>query len=175
MRLSFKITDAMLERCRTDLHRPHEFAFERVAFLITKTAWSDSRVVVLAYDYVAIPDEQYVYDPSVGARISQESVRNALNHALLRKCGVFHVHSHHFGRMLWFSETDLVDQDQMIPDFFSVSPNQVHGSLLIGGSTLTGRPWLKRNTPAHFADLQVIGQRMRSIWPRSNGQTEFLL
>jgi len=38
----------------------------------------------------------------VGAMISQEAIRKALETALVRGAGVFHVHMHLFPQRLWF-------------------------------------------------------------------------
>jgi hypothetical protein len=174
MNILLRVSADQLKLCRENLARRHAYAYERVGFLITKTAWASAGPIVIPYDYVPVPDDQYVKDSSVGARISQEAVRNALNHALLRRAGVFHVHQHHFGPDLWFSKTDLDDQNRMIPDFFTVSKDQIHGSLVIGPNSVTGRPWADSCTPSVFTKISVIGSPICLSAPSSDGRVEFV-
>jgi hypothetical protein len=173
MRLQFKIRSDLLNAIQSDLDRPHPFAAERVGFVLTKTARGRSGTSVLATDYIDLPDKEYIPDNTVGARINQEAIRKALNAALIRRCGVFHIHKHHFGKFLWFSDVDLIDQNRSVPDFFTVRPDQFHGSIVLSQTSMTGLAWANREKSYPFTELCEVGQTAKVIRPRSDGVTEF--
>src|SRR5450759_2444986 len=107
MSVLFRSTEGFMARMRSDLMRPHPFAYERVGFITTRAARGLDHLVVLAEHYYPVADEDYLPDETVGAMMGPEALRKALELALLNPVGIFHVHMHLMGRRLWFSGIDL--------------------------------------------------------------------
>lgn len=157
MRVTFKITDQLLDSIRDDLKRPHRFAAERVGFISARSAMTKN-IIVVAEGYHPVADDDYVDDMSVGAMMGQEAIRKALNVALLKPVGMFHVHIHsHHGRP-GFSRTDLREQKKFVPDFFKVS-NLVHGAIVLSYDRQTGSLWLKPTKVVPINEFNVVGPR----------------
>ena len=127
MRAVLKAVDRLLDRVRVDLARPHEFAAERVGFLVCRPAsLMPEGVVILAHDYRPIEDADYIDDPTVGAMMGPAAIRKALEFALNNQVGIFHVHMHdHTGRPR-FSRTDASESAKFVPDFWNVRPEMPH-------------------------------------------------
>src|SRR5580704_15369869 len=88
-----RLTRGLYDLMQTDLRRPHRFAGERVGFAYGRLANARSDwPLILLTKYFALDDERYLRDPSVGARIDGEAIRTAMQRALTRDEGCFHVH-----------------------------------------------------------------------------------
>ena len=160
MKIIFRATRALVEAAHRDLARPHPFAAERVAFITVRAAMARRSLVVLAEAYHPVADEDYVNDPRVGAMMSQEAIRKALNLALLQEAGVVHVHEHaHHGRP-GFSRIDLSEQLRFMPDFFCVRPEMPHGALVLSHNRAAGRVWLSPDRIEPIAEFNVMGPRV---------------
>jgi hypothetical protein len=59
MKIIFKITRDMLEQIKTDLARPHPFAFERVGFIYVRRGTLAEGQLLLAASYHPVRDEHY--------------------------------------------------------------------------------------------------------------------
>lgn len=82
MKMIFRARSDLLSAVRGDLHRLHAFAAERVGWLVCRAGrLADGGLVILASGYDAVADEDYVNDPSVGARIGPAAIRKALQRA----------------------------------------------------------------------------------------------
>src|SRR5260370_25473204 len=92
MKTIFRTTDRFLADVRRDLARPHRFAAERVGFISIRAASTATSLVLLGESYHPVADDDYIDDTSVGAMMGQESIRKALNIALLQPVGMIHVH-----------------------------------------------------------------------------------
>ena len=64
-----------------------------VGFLYGQFAPSEQPLVVMTR-YVPVPDDQYVVDDTVGARINGDAIRAAMQGVLDTGDGVFHTHLH---------------------------------------------------------------------------------
>ena len=138
MSITFKIAHRLLDQVRADLTRRHSFAYERMGFISCCAIGSPSRLVVLADEYHCILDDHYVRDPKVGARMGSDAIRTALQVALDRRRGMFHIHLHdHFG-VPAFSGVDVREHRRFVPDFFSVAPAMPHGALVLSRNSATG-------------------------------------
>lgn len=131
-----------------DLRRPHPFAWERVGFLFGRPASAGAEVeLVLLHRYHSIPDEHYLHDESVGARIGQDAIGQAMQdiyHGKSHRDGVFHVHLHDKNGEPNMSRTDRLGLPPMIPGFRSVNKEATHGIIIL--SSDHGVAWVWRPT-----------------------------
>jgi hypothetical protein len=129
--------------------------------------------VLLAENYYPVSDEDYLRDPSVGAMIGQEAFRKALELALLKGVGVFHVHMHGLSNRLWFSSIDLREQAKFVPDFFTVCPQMPHGAIVLDTRTAAGRVWLGPNRVMNIDTFDEVGPRTILTRAATDGSTDF--
>ncbi len=161
MKTLFRATGDFMAQIRRDLARPHEFAEERVGFISVRATEGRDHLVLLAEQYFPIADGEYIHDSTVGARIGQEALRKALEIALLRSVGMFHVHAHFFSsRRLWFSGTDLREQVRFVPDFFNVCDKMPHGALVLDHYHAAGRVWLSKTDIRTIDEFDVVGTKI---------------
>lgn len=175
MNLIWRSTDRFVADVRKDLSRRHAFAHERVGFVGVRAASAhDDGIVLIADQYFPVADKDYVQDKRVGARISQEAIRTALEVALLNKVGVFHVHMHLFPtKRLWFSDVDLKDHDNLIPDFFKVRPEMPHGALVLSPTSLAGRAWTDASNSQSIGEFNTVGSMIQIIRASALGDTPY--
>src|ERR1051326_2196944 len=130
MKTNLRIARKLLQDVREDLTRPHPFAFERVGFLACKVAETKPRgVIVYPYHYLPVEDEDYLHDVRVGAMMGPDAIRKALQFAFKNRVSMFHVHLHdHYGSPR-FSDIDLRENSNFVPDFWHVRPTFPHGAL----------------------------------------------
>ena len=127
-----RVPEALTERVRADLRRPHPFAFERVGFLHARVSRVDnSNWLVLPYAFYAVPDGQYIRDDLVGARIDGASIRTQMERALESGVTVVHVHLHeHRGRPR-FSSTDREGHGPLLRALHNAESNVPHGAMVL--------------------------------------------
>ena len=77
-----KIMKHIYDRMQADLNRRHPFAYERVGFIFARKDITDGSILLLATDYISIPDTQYINDPEVGARIDSAALRSVMERAM---------------------------------------------------------------------------------------------
>lgn len=163
MTVTFKITSALLAEIRADLHRPHAFAHERVGFISAGLSSVGSNLLVLARVYRPVPDAEYLNDPSVGAMMSREAIRHALEWAMRDGHAMFHVHTHGGRGVPGFSGIDLREYRKFVPDFFKVAPQFAHGALVLSDNAARGQIWLQRKSePSPIAEFREIGTPLRA-------------
>jgi len=131
-----KIPKSLFDEIRIDLQRPHAHALERIGFLGTKhKKLNDGTVLIFAVDYFPVEDDKYIEDEKVGARINSDAIRKAMQYVMDTGNGCFHVHFHSLSYSLpEFSETDLIDNPEIVKSFSYVNKSQVHGMLVIGNN-----------------------------------------
>ena len=173
MKILFRATFDFMRRVRADLSRPHPFADERVGFIAVRATAGAGHLVLLAENYYPIADHEYIRDPSVGALIGQEALRKALETALLQPVGMFHVHQHLFPGSLWFSHTDLREQQRFVPDFFKVRDAMPHGALVLSHTAAAGRVWLSPTDIHVINEFDTIGATMEIQPTVSDGSVDF--
>lgn len=142
MNIRFKITTRLLETVRNDLRRPHEFAGERVGFILAGMARTATAVLVIAHKYRPVADEDYLPDRSVGAMIGPDAIRKAMEWALFEGVAVFHVHSHGGIGAPAFSGIDRRESAKFVPDFVKVGPQLLHGAIVLSNDAAAGSCWL---------------------------------
>ena len=173
MSIIFRVPADVIRSVRADLRRPHAFAYERVGFMTIRAAATKSALILLPQEYHPVADEDYLPDDSVGAMMGPEALRKALEMALLQKVGVLHVHLHDFPGRLWFSSTDLREQEKFIPDFFKVRKKMPHGAVVLGPEAAAGRVWLGPKRVEVISEFNIVGSRFELFHADANGVVDY--
>lgn len=162
MRIDIKLTGRLYNKIVRDLARPYPFAAERVGFVFGRVAlFSADGTLILLTRYQSIPDDQYVEDPSVGARIGSKALTwamQALYFGRATREGVFHIHMHQHKGETRMSRIDSRDIPKLMPGFQSVSSEAAHGIIILSLNHGSGWVWLpgrKEHIPADT--MSVIG------------------
>jgi hypothetical protein len=125
-----------------DLRRPHPVAYERVSFLIAKTAVCDGDHRMLLVDgYWPVADVDYLDDPGSSACITGNAIRYAIQQALQLRTAILHAHLHEHRGKPWFSKIDLIDNPRIIASCRAVCPNKPHGMLVFSKDHVAGLVW----------------------------------
>ncbi len=173
MNIVFRASDRFLEDVRSDLVRPHPFAHERVGFVAARAAAGQENLVIIATEYFPVRDNDYINDQTMGAVLGQEALRRALEVALLKPFGMFHVHMHMLPGRLWFSTVDLREQQRFVPDFPKVQPKLPHGALVLSPTAMAGRVWISPSGFQPITEFNVIGRHMKVTHAAKDGSTDF--
>jgi hypothetical protein len=139
-----------------DLRRPHPHALERVGFVYGRVA-AGADALVLLTRYLPVPDERYVRDPSVGARIDGDALRAGMQAALDRGDGVFHAHLHEWPGRPGFSWADEAELPGLVPAFRAVSRNQPAGLFLLSPDSAIADVWLPGSDLRQRARRVTVG------------------
>lgn len=157
--IEVRVSREMYEAMRADLARPHEFAAERVGFSMGRIGITASGYMILLTRYCSVPDEHYIDDPTVGARIGTEAltaVAHAIYHGRAKAEGVFHVHVHeHYGKT-GMSRTDRAELPKLVPGFRSVGPQAPHGIIIWSLDHAAAWVWLPGSSEPVRADKTSI-------------------
>lgn len=166
MRIAFKLLDRTLERVKSDLRRPHAYAFERVGFLVCRAAaLPDSGILLLVSGYIPVFDEHYIDDPRYGATISASGFEAAWQLAFKNPVSIFHVHLHEHPGIPMFSSVDYKESANFVPDFLKVRRTMPHGAIVLSADAAWGQCWTSRTRPPRtITDFHFIGAPTRSIW-----------
>lgn len=136
---TMRITRDMVTQALFDLGRPHPFALERVGFLSMRRIPFESGELLLASQWHAVPDDGYLEDRQVGARISSATIRMMLALCLDEQIGMLHVHCHdHMGRPSP-SEVDDRTFAELTPAFLGAAPTERHGAMILSRNDACGR------------------------------------
>jgi len=157
VKLEMRIPVSILRQARDDLVRQHPFAFERVGFIFARHASSSGQVLILANRYEAVPDEDYVPDESVGARIGAAIIRRMLQTVLNRQEGIFHVHMHDHPGTPGFGLVDKRELAQLIPPFCAVASKEHHGAVLLSRDRVICRAWSQGAAPIGVTRVSSVG------------------
>jgi hypothetical protein len=155
--IELRIPRDLLVKMRTDLRRPHPFADERVGLLtIVSVDAGFAGTLLLARDYISIPDDGYVEDASVGARINTSGVRLAvkLAHAGQRlRLGLVHVHLHSHSGLPVYSSTDRREIPRFVQGLVNVNNRGTHGFVVLSDDGATASFQLPGSTTSASADV----------------------
>ncbi|MDA3925251.1 MAG: ThiF family adenylyltransferase [Kiritimatiellae bacterium] len=157
METQLKITRPLFERVHEDLSCPHQFAWERVGYLLCNSR-DAKQTKLIAFDYVPVPDEFYVEDDTCGARFTSDAVRLGMSLALEHKCSVLHVHVHALGA--YPSKTDKEELPGVAQSIVNASSSNTHGWLILSKTTAYGELTLPCGTKSILKDLSVVGHPM---------------
>lgn len=161
--VQIRMTGALYDRIHQDLARPHPFAAERVGFAFGRmgTLADEGRLVLLTR-YHSLPDDQYIEDETVGARIGSDALTwamQAVYHGRPNREGIFHVHVHPRAGRTGMSRTDAREIPKLMPGFQSVGQMAAHGIIILSRDHGAGWVWLpgrKEGVAAHA--ISVIGK-----------------
>lgn len=162
MRTHIKMTGGLHAAIMQDLTRRHPFAAERVGFVFGRLgSLGEGGQLLLLTRYHSIPDEHYVKDHTVGARIGTEALTwamQAVYHGRPTREGIFHIHLHGHRGETGMSATDRREIPKLIPGFQSVGRDAAHGIIILSVDHGTGWVWTKGNEgPAPADCISVIG------------------
>lgn len=162
MRINIKLTGHLYNEIVRDLTRPHPFAAERVGFVFGRAgALSNDSTLILLTRYHSIPDNQYLKDPTVGARIGGEAITwamQALYYGRSVREGIFHIHMHKHGGETKMSRVDNRDSTKLMPGFQSVGRESVHGIIILSLDHGSGWVWLPAHNELIEADsISIVG------------------
>jgi len=157
-----KLTGALYGAILADLSRPHPFAAERVGFALGRLAKGrDGNRIVLLSRYHPVPDDQYIQDENVGARIGRHAITWAMQEAYRGRPngeGLFHVHVHDHRGAPAMSGTDRRELPEIVKGVQSVGRSAAHGIVVFSrdhGSAWGWLPGAGEAVPA--ASIAVIG------------------
>ncbi len=154
MRAQLKITSSLRDRVLENLRSPHEFAFERVGYLLCNPMDSEQSKLI-AFDYISVPDEFYIKDKTCGARFSGEAVRLGMQLALERSCCVLHVHTHEYG--VYPSETDKEELPGVAQSIVNVNSVYTHGWVILTKTAVYGELIFPSGSNRVLKNLSVVG------------------
>lgn len=154
MIIALRLTSALTDVIRRDLQRPHEFAVERIGFVVAGAAPTARGIVVLGRSYAPVADADYIDDPTVGARIGSNAFRAAFQWAMQNGAGLYHVHLHHGRGVPLFSRTDLEETFRFAPSFFNAVPSMPHGAVVL--SEDSGKALVWSGPDAHPQEVSPI-------------------
>ncbi|MGG1555643.1 hypothetical protein [Paenibacillus ferrarius] len=122
---------------RGDLGRPHPHAAERVGFAFFQLKGETLHL----NGYISVPDEFYVKDNTVGARIDHRAIAMAMKTADHKGFGILHVHEHGGSGIPTFSSPDLSSHPDFLRAFRVANPKSAHGFLLLSENKIIARVW----------------------------------
>jgi hypothetical protein len=147
----------LFDRMVADLGREHPVAYERVGFVFGKLARADSLGIVLPFEYVPVPDEQYIEDDAVGAMINENAIFYA--HQRARSTGLccLHVHMHAGTGRTWFSHTDLETLHRLGPSLLRMAGQSAHGGLVLTHTNAAALLWLSDQPEPLRGHVSIVG------------------
>ena len=158
MKVYLRIPRQICELMRIDLARPHAFADERIGFARAMTGMVAGGIVVLLNAYLPIPDDQYLEDPNVGARINGAAIRGAmqdiLDHGVTH--GMFHVHMHFRRGRTGMSRTDAEEIPKLVRSFGNLASQVPHGLLILTPDHAFAKVLLPGASGLHQVDKTII-------------------
>lgn len=160
MIVTLRISRNLWAEVHEHLTQAHKFAPERVGFLACAAATApDNQLLLFAESFHPVNDENYIQDPSVGARIDSAAIRSALQIAYNRPVSMLHVHRHeHDGRPL-FSGVDMETNSCLVPNFWHVQRCRPHGAIVLSRNSANGLCWIpSRQKPVAIGSVMVVGR-----------------
>lgn len=161
--IQLRMTQAIHKEMRSDLHRSHPFACERVGYVFVRPAGG---TVLVVTGYEPVPDEFYIKDKTVGARIDHRGIALAMKRADRNKEGILHAHIHPVRGYPRFSRDDEADHPNFLRSFRNAEPQMPHGFLLLSYDRMMARVW----APGHesYKDIfrfTMVGLPLSFNWP----------
>lgn len=162
--IQLRMTQAIHKEMRSDLCRSHPFAYERVGYVFVRPAGG---TVLVATGYEAVPDEFYIKDKKIGARIDHRGIALAMKRADKNKEGILHAHIHSGCGFPRFSRDDEADHPNFLRSFRNADPKMPHGFLLLSNDKMVARVWAPGNES--YLDVfrfTMVGVPLSFDWPR---------
>lgn len=165
-KIQMRIPSSIYEVMHNDLGRPHEFAYERVGFLLTrsmKVAFGTE--IIIAVGYMRVEDEDYVHDNSVGAKISSDAIRKIMQRMFEQKCGCFHVHKHGGSGIPYPSHTDKESLPELAKSLSGISGIHSTGFLILSDNSFFSNAFIdKAKKPSLITNFSVTGSPMKFVY-----------
>lgn len=114
------------------------------------TSDGSGNLLILARDYSAVADQDYVRHPYAGASIGPDAMRKGLQHAYKTRAALLHIHSHGGRGRPRFSTLDLESGAEFVPGFFNVIPQMPHGLVVLSEDSACGLVWRGSNRKAFY-------------------------
>jgi hypothetical protein len=163
MPVTIRLTRKLYEEVLSDLRRPHAHAAERVGFLYGRIAAAPEPIILMTR-YSPVPDERYIHDLDVGARIDGDAIRAAMQGVVDSGDGVFHTHLHEWPGRPGFSVVDNRELPKLIPAFQAVGRRQATGLFLLSPDSAIADVWLPgAQRPQHAGRIVVVGYPLQFI------------
>ena len=160
--MQLRITEKIYKEMRSDLRRSHPFAYERVGYIFIKPAGA---TVFVATGYEPVPDEFYIRDKTVGARIDHRGIALAMKRADKNREGILHVHIHASRGFPMFSRDDLADHPNLLRSFRNAVPKMPHGFLLLSNDKMMARIWTPgKETYLDIFRYTIVGLPLQYGW-----------
>ncbi len=157
MPITIRLPEDLYTGMLSDLRRPHSHAAERVGFLYGRLAATCAPIILMTR-YRPVSDADYLVDPSVGARISGDAIRTAMQIVVDSGEGVFHTHLHEWRGRPEFSRIDRKELPRFIPAFQAVGPRQATGLFLLSADSAIADVWLPGTcSPERSERITVVG------------------
>jgi hypothetical protein len=165
MKWNIRLIGQLADQIRADLRRPHAFAAERVGFLRCRVATLDQAGwLILPFDYLPIPDERYIRDDTVGAKIDSSAIRIAMDAAMADDIAILHVHLHEHAGQPGFSRTDLNSYPGLVRALQNAAPSRPHGAIVLSDDSANALIWLPGSSrPERGGKIVVVGRPMRFL------------
>lgn len=159
MLIHVKMTRQVYDRMSTDLDRAHPFAYERVGFMFTRqNAAGNDGLLLLVTEYVPVPDDRYINDRRVGARIDSAAIRSVMERALSTREGILHVHRHEHRGPPRFSRVDRSALGKLVPSFHNIGGDAAHGAVVFSLDASAGMVWMtKEGPPRKVTKVSIVG------------------
>lgn len=164
----------LIATLKADLARPHPFATERIGFLEAALGnRGEPEELILAARYLTVPDDGYIDDPRVGARIGADTIRRIVERALSWQFGIFHVHMHDHDGCPRLSATDHREIPPIVRSLRVVAPDRAHGVLLFSRNACTALVWLPgADQPEPNGRITYVGRPLRIIEMENDIESE---
>lgn len=168
--MEIRFSGQLYNQVVADLLRYHPFAAERVGFLMGRfgTTGEDPTSILLT-QYRTIPEDHYLDDPKVGARIGPKALATAMQlvHAGRKSGeGIFHIHLHGHRGETRMSRTDQREIPGLLPGFRAVNPLVPHGIIILSLDHGSGWSWSPHtDSPTQVDFISVIGAPVKVFRP----------
>jgi hypothetical protein len=164
--INVRMTDQLWRCMQSDLARPHAFAFERVAFLACGLATgAQGQFHVIGREYIPTPDDEYIRDASVGARIGGAAFRRALSYCYRQPVMMMHVHRHDHHGTPDFSSIDKTEYNNFLPSFWNVRGDFPVGALVLSFDSARCELLFPSGVFVSATSIRTIGAHLKSMEP----------
>lgn len=171
-KIKFRIPRSIRCMMLEDLRRPHPWSFERVGFLFTKSKLLNSQtLLIIAIEYVPVGDTDYIEDESVGARISSNAIRQAMQGSLNKKSGCFHVHLHDHRGIPKPSFTDIEGLPGVVRSLSNVASRQANGILILSKNAFFSKVQFNDVFYNNTAEISIVGYSMEFHFTSKKNET----
>jgi len=143
-------------------------ADEEAAFLTAGTSQTSEGLKLLVREVIPIPDDAFIFKGPAGLTFSPEFISQVVKKCRYEKLSIILAHSHPFsGSHVSFSGIDDHGEAELFPKIQQRVPDQHHGALVFGQSSIAGRIWMRGQPSSTPLDsVGVIGDSLQ-IYPCS--------